>query len=40
MEAATREAEKKFEEAQNYLEEVKAKGGSSAGDIWWMQRLF
>jgi len=38
VEAATKEAEKKFDEAQKYLEEVKSKGGSSQGDIWWMQR--
>jgi len=38
VETATKEAELLFVEAQNYLEEVKAKGGSSAGDIWWMQR--
>jgi len=38
VETLTKEAEKKFDEAQQYLEEVKAKGGSSQGDIWWMQR--
>jgi chromosome segregation ATPase len=38
VEAATKDAEKKFDDAQKYLEEVKSKGGSSQGDIWWMQR--
>ncbi len=38
VEASVREANKKVEEAMNFLEEVRAKGGSSQGAIWWMER--
>jgi len=36
--AAATEAEKKLQEAIDFLEEEKQKGGVAQGDIWWMQR--
>jgi len=38
VEAAVRETEEKYKEAQDYLEEVKRKGGVAHGAIWWMER--
>jgi len=38
VEAAVIETEEKYKEAQDYLEEVKRKGGVSHGAIWWMER--
>eukprot|EP00727_Mastigamoeba_balamuthi_P004358 m51a1_g13920 hypothetical protein (428) ;mRNA; r:813673-815143 len=38
VEAATREAEARLQEAVDYLEKVKKMGGTAQGDIWWMQR--
>ncbi len=38
MEAAVRETEARFQEAQDFLEEVKKKGGVAHGAIWWMER--
>jgi chromosome segregation ATPase len=37
-EAAVVDANKRVQEALDFLDEVKSKGGSSQGDIWWMQR--
>ena len=36
--AAVAEAEKKFKEALDFLEQAKANGDVAKGDIWWMQR--
>ncbi len=38
VEAAVRETEDRFREAQAFLEEVKKKGGVAHGAIWWMER--
>jgi len=38
VEIAVRETEAKMEEAQNFLAEVKRKGGVAYGAIWWMER--
>ncbi len=38
VEEAQRETEARFREAQEYLEEVKKKGGVAYGAIWWMER--
>jgi len=39
LEEATALAQKRFDDAQKYLDEVKAKGGGSAqGSLWWIQR--
>ncbi|KAH3765414.1 TolA protein [Pelomyxa schiedti] len=38
VEAAVAECEARFKEALAFLDEVKAKGGSPNGTIWWMQR--
>jgi len=38
VEASVVEANKKVQEALDFLDEVKAKGGSSQGAIWYMQR--
>jgi len=35
---AVAETEKKLKEAEDYLNEVKSKGGSAQGAIWWMER--
>jgi len=38
-EEATAAAEGKFQEAQKFLDEVRARsGGSAQGDLWWMDR--
>jgi len=37
-EAAVEETQKKFEEAEAYLREVKSKPGSAQGQIWWLER--
>ena len=36
--AALADAEKKLAEAQAYLEEVKSRGGSAEGSLWWIER--
>ena len=38
VEAAVREAEVKFNEAQEYLQRVQQNGGSANGALWWMER--
>jgi len=38
VEAAVRETEARMQEAQDFLEEVKRKGGVAYGAIWWMER--
>jgi len=38
VEQAVRDTEARLQEAQDYLEEVKRKGGSAAGAIWWIER--
>jgi len=38
LEVAVKETETKMQEAQDFLEEVKKKGGISFGAIWWMER--
>jgi len=38
VELAVQESNKRVQEALDFLDEVKAKGGSSAGAIWFMQR--
>eukprot|EP01101_Sappina_pedata_P003480 TRINITY_DN1383_c0_g1_i3.p1 TRINITY_DN1383_c0_g1~~TRINITY_DN1383_c0_g1_i3.p1 ORF type:complete len:317 (-),score=168.69 TRINITY_DN1383_c0_g1_i3:79-1029(-) len=37
-EEAVEKTQVKYEEAENYLKEVKSKPGSAAGQIWWMER--
>jgi len=37
-EAALAEATRQLEEAQAYLDEVKSRGGSGQGILWWMER--
>ena len=36
--ASVKEAEAKFQEALDFLEAEKKKGGIAKGDIWWMER--
>jgi len=38
VEEAVRQTEVKMQEAQDFLEEVKRKGGVAGGAIWWMER--
>jgi len=38
VEQAVRETEVQFQQALDYLEEVKKKGGVARGAIWWMER--
>jgi len=38
LEQAVQEANAKLQEANDFLEEEKKKGGIAQGDIWWMQR--
>jgi chromosome segregation ATPase len=38
VEVAVKETEKRFQEAQDFLEAAKKKGGVPKGSIWWMER--
>jgi len=38
VEEAVRDTETRYQEAVNFLEEVKRKGGVAYGSIWWMER--
>jgi len=38
LEQKVRELESRFQECQNYIDELQRKGGSAQGAIWWMGR--
>lgn len=38
VEALVRETQEKLSEAEAYLEEIKKKGGTAGGALWWMDR--